>query len=206
VSDTSVADLTFRQLAGDAASLAALLSVDGAVRKGHYRLLSGLHTDRFLAFSAIAAEAAALDQIGSWLRPTIEAWAPDSVVAPTTAGVGLAATLARMLSLPLQLAAADEEGRPTLLAGTPAPLGSRVLLVNDVTTTGTAIHALASLAQRGGGAVAGAAWFASRQIGAEVSAPFPTVHVADLDLPSWAQQGCPLCATGTTPENAQDLN
>ncbi|TFV57746.1 hypothetical protein E4P41_13890 [Geodermatophilus sp. DF01-2] len=206
MSDTSVAELTFCPLAGDAASLARLLSVEGALRQGHFRLLSGRHTDKFLAFSAIAAETAALDQIASWLRPAVEAWAPDSVLAPTTAGVGLAATLARMMSLPLQLAAAGPEGRPSVLVGTPAPLAGRVLLVNDVTTTGTALGALAGLAETSGGVVAGAAWFASRQIGGELSLPFPTAHVADVDLPSWPEQECGLCSTDPAPENARDLN
>jgi orotate phosphoribosyltransferase len=206
VSDTSVAELTFCPLVGDAASLARLFSVEGAVRQGHFRLLSGRHTDKFLAFSAIAAEAGLLDQIASWLLPAVEAWAPESLLAPTTAGVGLAATLARMMSLPLQLAAAGSEGRPSVLVGTPAPLGGRVLLVNDVTTTGTALAALAGLAQISGGVVAGAAWFASRQIGGELSVPFPTAHVADVDLPSWQEEACRLCGTGIPAENARDLN
>lgn len=206
MSDTSVAELTFCPLAGDAASIARLLSVEGAVRQGHFRLLSGRHTDKFLAFSAIAAQTAALDQIASWLRPAVEAWAPDSLLAPTTAGVGLAATLARMMSLPLQLAAAGAKGRPSVLVGTPAPLGARVLLVNDVTTTGTALDALAGLAQTSGGVVAGAAWFASRQISGDLSVPYPTAHVADVDLPSWPNQGCRLCTRNPAFENARDLN
>lgn len=92
------------------------------------------------------------------------------------------------------------------LVGTPAPLGARVLLVNDVTTTGTAIHALARMAREAGGAVAGAAWFASRHLESEPSLPYPTVHVADVDLPSWPPQNCQLCAAGDYPEKAQDLN
>jgi hypothetical protein len=60
----------------------------GAAR-GHFALLSGLHTDRFLAFSRIADDPAALQTIAGWLAPSIALLLPDALVAPSTAGVGL---------------------------------------------------------------------------------------------------------------------
>lgn len=199
--------LTFRQHAGDPTALSQLLATEGAVRAGHFRLLSDQHTDCFIAFSAIAADPAALDLIASWLGPTVDAWVPDAVLAPSTAGVGLAATLARRLSAPLHLAASGPDGRPGCVVGTQITPGARVLLVNDVTTTGTSLAALARIVSSHSAVVAGAAWFVSRSMDAGSTLAFPSARIADLDLPAWSADTCRLCPVEQTgPEDAIDLN
>jgi len=198
--------IEFTPLLGDPAQVAKLLSTDGALRDGHFRLLSGLHTDVFLAFSAIAADTANLDAISSWLGPTVDAWAPDAVLAPSTAGVGLAATLARRISAPLHLATVGPDGRPSDLLGSAPPSSARVLVVNDVSTTGAAIGALAGIARSHGADVVGAAWFASRG-DAFVDLGLRTAHVVDVNLEAFAGDDCPQCASGVyAMEEAVDLN
>lgn len=199
-------EIEFSPLLGDPAQVAKLLSTDGALRDGHFRLLSGLHTDVFLAFSTIAADPANLDAISSWVGPTVDAWAPDAVLAPSTAGVGLASTLARRISAPLHLAAVGPDGRPSDLLGSVLPPSARVLVVNDVTTTGTGIAALADIARSHGADVVGAAWFASRGRAAD-DVGFPTAHVVDVKLGAFSEGDCPHCAAGLfTMEDAVDLN
>lgn len=191
---------------GDPAQVLGLLSSDGALRDGHFRLLSGLHTDMFLAFSAIAADPANLDTISSWLGPTVDAWVPDAVLSPSTAGVGLAATLARRISAPLHLAAVDAAGRPSALLGSSLPASARVLIVNDVTTTGTGIRALAGIARSYGADVVGAAWFASRSC-TDDDLGFPTAHVVDVNLKAFTKNDCSRCNAGIHQmEDAVDLN
>lgn len=203
----TMTDIALRPHLGDPGLLSALLSADGVVRTGHFRLLSGQHTDRFLAFSEIASESQQLDLIASWLGPTVDAWAPNVVLAPSTAGVGLAATLARRLSAPLHLASAGPDGRPETVIGVGLPPGGRVLLVNDVTTTGTALNVLADLARRANCQVVGGAWFVSRAATAVRDAlTYPTVCVGDLDLPSWPAAECALCGKDLVIEDARDLN
>lgn len=200
-------DPTFCQHAGDPAVLGGLLGGDGVIRTGHFRLLSGLHTAHFLAFSEIAQEPTNLDLIASWIGPTIESWRPTAVLSPSTAGVGLAATLARRLSAPLHLASTGDDGRPSFVVGDDLSPDGRVLLVNDVTTTGTALRALAALAEQSGARVAGAAWFMSRgPARADLSLGFPSVCVGDVDLPSWAAEVCELCVNDVPSEDARDLN
>lgn len=199
-------EIEFRPLLGDPAQVLRLLSADGALRDGHFRLLSGLHTDVFLAFSAIAADPVNLDAISSWLGPTVDAWVPDAVLAPSTAGVGLAATLARRISAPLHLATVGRDGRPSDLLGPALPSSARVLVVNDVSTTGTGIGALADIARSHGAGVVGAAWFASRGMAAD-DLGFPTAHVVDVNLEAFSAGDCPHCAAGAnTMEDAVDLN
>lgn len=201
-------EIEFLPRLGDPAQLLRLLSAEGALRDGHFRLLSGQHTNTFLAFSALAADPANLDEINSWLGPTVDAWVPDAVLAPSTAGVGLAATLARRISAPLHLATVGADGRPEDVLGSVLPAAARVLAVNDVSTTGTAIDALARIARSHGAHVVGAVWFASRGLAnVDDDLGFPTAHVVDVNLEALPQGDCPQCAAGLdTAEDALDLN
>src|SRR6266540_2918249 len=80
---------------GDPRMLAEMIVDDGAVVEGHVELLGGAHSDRFIRFSRIANEQEHLGAVAEWLLPTVAAWSPTAVVAPATAGVALATTLAR---------------------------------------------------------------------------------------------------------------
>ena len=191
---------------GDPRVVIDMLSRNGALLDGHFELLGGQHSNHFLKFSRIASDTRDLDAIGDWLTPTVAAWRPDAVLAPSTAGVALAWTLARNLGVPLQLSSVDENGRPSELLDA-STAGKSLLLVNDVVTTGTGMAALAACAAGAGATVAGAAWFASRaevDVAALIAAP--AVCIAQLDLCNWLQQECPLCRDGEPVEPAQDLN
>ncbi|NNM47034.1 phosphoribosyltransferase family protein [Knoellia koreensis] len=203
----AAAVVSFRQYAGDPTTFAGMLTQPSVLREGHFQLLSGVHTDTFLAFSGIAHDVHQLDTVAAWLQPTVEAWTPTVVLSPSTAGVALAAELARNLSIPLCMALQDDSGRPVGLVGKSFAADDRVLLVNDVTTTGRSIEALASLSRATPASIAGAAWFVSRDPNALKAATYPTVRVADIDLPSWSQKDCRACLAGQgTAERAIDLN
>jgi orotate phosphoribosyltransferase len=135
---------------GDPSLVRDLLGSPGVFEHGHYELLSGLHTDTFIRFSALARDAEALRTIGDWLTPSLKPWNADALVAPSTAGVALAWTLARRLAVPLHLATPGEDGRAIEIPATDALVGQRILLVNDVVTTGTGMGALARLVEDAG--------------------------------------------------------
>jgi orotate phosphoribosyltransferase len=192
---------------GDPVAVAELLGLPGVVLSGHFKLLSGLHADRFIAFSRIADEPGALGLVAGWLSPSLATLAPTGVIAPSTAGVGLGWALARRLGVAMQLASLDEHGRPDGIIGGPDMCGERLVLVNDVVTTGTGLAALATTVRGAGGEVAAAAWFASRRpvdVGAAVGAP--VVSIADVDMPCCTATECPACAAGEPVTPALDLN
>ena len=184
-----------------------MLARPGVLLEGHFRLLSGLHSDRFLAFSGIAAEAANTKLLATWLAPAIEPRRPDIVLAPSTAGVALAAALARRLGTSLALASLGGDGRPDALIAAADVEGRSVLLVNDVVTTGEGLERLAGLVRRHGGEVSGAAWFLSRSavdVSARIEAP--TESVGDIELSAWESHSCPLCEGGVALQDGVDLN
>ena len=193
---------------GDPRLLAEMIVQDDVVSEGHFELLGGAHSDRFIRFSRIATEADHLELVTDWLLPTVAAWLPTAVVAPSTAGVALATTLARRLGLQLFLATIGEDGRAIGIhdAGT-ALEGARVLLVNDVATTGQGIAALAKAAGVSGAAVAGACWFVTRapiDVANMINAP--VAALADVDLASWPAGACPLCQRHEALTHAFEVN
>jgi orotate phosphoribosyltransferase len=204
---TSTHPLSAHVHLGDPRMVSELLATPGALLDGHFGLLSGQHSDRFVAFSRIAADVAALDVLAAWLLPTVAAGAPDVVIAPRTAGVALGWTLARRLSAPLHLASVDDQGRPDGLLGSPDLRGARVLVVNDVVTTGDGLRALARLVDSAGASAVGAAWFLSRsEIAISADLGVPTAHVVTAELPSWPCEECSLCRENVHLVPGLDLN
>ena len=192
---------------GDPSAIADLLALDGALLDGHFALLSGLHSDRFVAFSRIARQDGALDLVTGWLQPSLAATAPTAVFAPSTAGVGLGWTLARKLGVPLHLAGLDDHGRASSVIGEPDIAGGRLLLVNDVVTTGQGLQALAATVRARAAEVAGAAWFATRaDIDVASLLDAPGFAVCDLALPVCRPVDCAHCASDEPLRQALDLN
>jgi orotate phosphoribosyltransferase len=204
-SDTEV--LTIRGRLGDPRLTADMITETHAIEHGHFELLGAAHSDAFLRFSRIAERSQALEQTAAWLLPTVAAWLPEVVVAPSTAGVGLGWTLATRLGLPLSLAVVGADGRASSLHADDSVLGKRALLVNDVVTTGAGMTALASTVRAASGEVAGAAWFLTRtNLDAEASLGVPCAYVADLPLPQWAATACPLCDAALPLTRAIEIN
>lgn len=192
---------------GDPALLEDMVARPGVLQTGHFRLLSGLHADRFLAFSHLASDPDALDLVADWLTPTVAAWSADIVMAPSTAGVALASTLSRRLGAQLLLASLDETGRAASVLGGADLEGMRVVLVNDVVTTGQGFEALAAVVRANAGEVVGATWFLSRSdadVGTMLDAP--TASLGGLPLPAWSAEDCLACAASKPLQDALDLN
>jgi orotate phosphoribosyltransferase len=193
---------------GDPGALEEMLAIPGALMTGHFQLLSGAHTDRFLAFSRIVAEPTALNLLADYLLPSVAAQAPTVIVAPSTAGVGLGWALAQRLGLALHLAAVDDSGRADSLLGGVDLASQRALLVNDVVTTGHGFEALADVAAKAGASVVGACWFLTRSRDADVESLIaaPTFPVLTMLLESWLAEDCELCRSAQQIQPALDLN
>jgi orotate phosphoribosyltransferase len=204
---SSTADLTFHPLLGDPRELADVLGRPGVLRTGHFRLLSGLHTEHFLAFSAIAQDPEAVRAIAANLAVVCSPWDPSVALAPSTAGVALGGELARLLGIGLQLAALDANGRASGVLGDTDLSGSRVLLVNDVITTGDGLVALRDVVTSAGGATIGAACFGIRsRIDITGRLGIPVAVSVGLNLPVTSADECSMCHNGVDFEDALDIN
>jgi orotate phosphoribosyltransferase len=182
----------------------------GALREGHFRLKSGRHSDRYLEkfqvlqFPEITSELCLM--LASFGRDADGRPAVDVVAGPTTGGVILAFETARQLAVRSLFAEevrdADGSHREFRRGFTIDP-GERVLLVDDILTTGGSLAAMLPAVERFGAEVVRAVVLVDRSGGQEtVRSPgsgreYPLEALWRLELPTWeAGAGCPACVAG----------
>ncbi|MBO2010006.1 orotate phosphoribosyltransferase [Hymenobacter negativus] len=181
----------------DAATLEHLLRQEEALLSGHFRLSSGLHSDtyvqcaRFLRRPDLAAPAAAA------LAVQIEAAGlkPDVVVGPAMGGVVIGYELARQLRVPGIFTERDADGQMTLRRGFTIEPGEKVIIAEDVVTTGKSTLEVAKVLRAMGAEVLAVASLIDRT-GGKGGLDFPHFALLPVVAATFAPESCPLCAAG----------
>ncbi len=189
----------------------ALFRTSGALTDGHFQLKSGRHGDRYLEkFQVLQHPAATSELCSLWLasygpRP---ADAIDLVAGPTTGGVILAFETARQAGtrgiFAEEVNAADGSTRREFRRGFTIEPGSRVLLVDDILTTGGSLLAMIPAVEAAGGEIIACHVLVDRSGGlAALTSPrtgrsYPLRALWALDLPTYeaGPATCPMCTTG----------
>jgi orotate phosphoribosyltransferase len=168
----------------------------GALRDGHFVLASGRHSPTYLEKFQVLQHPADTERlcgaIASWARSRDVA----TVAGPTTGGIILAHEVARQLGLRAIYAERREAGAGReLRRGFSLARGERVLVVDDIMTTGGAIEETIDAVRAAGGSVAAAAVLVDRS-GGSARPGVPLLALWRLDIPTYAPAECPLCAKG----------
>lgn len=119
--------------------LVRLLEDRGAILRGHFILTSGRHSDTYVEKFRILEQPAILSQVCSRIAEHFEPRRIDLVVGPTTGGIIIAFEVARQLGVEA-IYVESESGVRTLRRGALVPKSARVLVVDDVLTTGRSIR------------------------------------------------------------------
>ena len=188
---------TSKVAAFDAATLEHLLRKEDALLSGHFRLSSGLHSDtyvqcaRFLRRPDLAAPAAAA------LAVQIEAAGlkPDVVVGPAMGGVVIGYELARQMRVPGIFTERDADGQMTLRRGFTIEPGEKVIIAEDVVTTGKSTLEVAKVLRAMGAEVLAVASLIDRT-GGKGGLDFPHFALLPVVAATFAPENCPLCAAG----------
>lgn len=168
----------------------------GALKDGHFLLSSGRHSDRYIEKFDLLRQPRAAEAACRVIAERFAGAGIDVVVGPTTGGILLAFEVARQLGTTAAYAERDEGTKTRVFrrGQTFAP-GARVLLVDDILTTGGAVReTLAALAEQPV-TVVGIAVLVDRSGGA-VAFEAPLFALATIDVATWAPAECPLCAAG----------
>jgi orotate phosphoribosyltransferase len=172
----------------------ALLEQTGALLSGHFRLSSGLHSGNYVQCALLLEHPRDAKAIGEALADKIRALNPAKIVAPALGGVIIGYTVAEALGVPMVFTE-RKEGQMTLRRGFRLEEGERVVIVEDVVTTGKSTRETADVIAQHGGAVAGFASILNRSGKAN---PFdlPYEFLLALDFETYDESACPACAEG----------
>ena len=174
------------------ADVRALLEETGALLTGHFRLSSGLHSPNYVQCARLLEHPRHARQIGEDLAAKIEG--ARKIVAPALGGVIIGYTVADALGLPFVFTE-RKDGAMTLRRGFRIDAGEPVVIVEDVVTTGKSTRETADVIAQHGGRVIGFASILNRSgKGNPFDAPYASLLALDLD--TFDESACPLCAKG----------
>jgi orotate phosphoribosyltransferase len=183
------------------ASIEELFDAAGGLLTGHFLLKSGRHSDRYLEKFSVLQYPSVAVEIGRRLADALAAHDPTLVVGPTTGGVLLAFETARQLEARLGrtvrgvFAEPAERGVRALRRGWPVAADERVVLVDDILTTGASLAETARAVRAAGAEPLAAAVIVDRSTG-PVELGFPITSLGRIEISSWDGAACPLCASG----------
>jgi orotate phosphoribosyltransferase len=171
----------------------------GALKEGHFLLSSGRHADRYFEKFDLLRHPRATEEVCHGFRDQFAGAGIDVVVGPTTGGILLAFEVARQLGTEAAYAERPSDGAAgrEFRRGTEFKDGQRVLVVDDILTTGGSLRdTLAALATEPVEVVAVAVLVDRSGGRVSFGENIPLFALATLDVASWDASECPLCGQG----------
>jgi orotate phosphoribosyltransferase len=172
-----------------------LLREAGAILEGHFQLSSGRHSglyvEKFRLLEHPVQTEALCKMIAGWARPL----EPQVCAGPTTGGIILSYETARQLGLRSIIAEKAETGGRAFGRGFTIGAGERVLVIDDVLTTGGSVREVLDAVRDTGGTPVGVGVIIDRS-GGKVDFGLPLFACLRLDLPTYEPRACPLCDQG----------
>ena len=172
----------------------ALFRRCGALLDGHFRLTSGLHSPSYLQCALVLQHPAHAEAFGRALADRVRAAQPTVVLSPALGGIVIGHEVGRALGV-RAVFAERQDGALMLRRGFSLETTDRVLVVEDVVTTGGSTRETMQVARAAGADVVGAAAIIDRSGRAGVlDVPFHAL--AAIDVPTFEPDRCPLCSSG----------
>jgi orotate phosphoribosyltransferase len=167
----------------------------GALLEGHFVLTSGLHSTQYLQCALVLQHPSEAEAFGRAIAGHFRDTGVETVVAPAIGGIIIGWEVARALGVRSVWTERDAEGRMTLRRGFTVRPGERVLVVEDVITTGGSTRETCDALRAAGALVVGAASIIDRS-GGRADVGVPRVALATLEVPAVSPADCTLCAEG----------
>jgi orotate phosphoribosyltransferase len=179
------------------ASVESLFADAGALLDGHFLLKSGRHAGRYLEKFLVLQHPRYGVELCRRFAELLTPYQPTLVVGPTTGGVLLSFETARQLGGSVRAAFAEpaESGGRTLRRGWAVAADERVVVVDDILTTGASLVETVEAMRAVGVEPVAAAVMVDRSV-EPVELGFPLLALGRIEIPSWDAADCPLCADG----------
>ena len=193
------------------ADVESILSECGAMLSGHFLLSSGKHSSRYFQCARLLQHpdkaALVIGDLVTKIQAEIAAGnlEADSVIGPAMGGIVVAYELGRQLKKPAFFTERNDDGIMTLRRGFEIKDGEKIIIAEDVVTTGKSTLETAERIQEMGGVIVASICIVDRRPAPEKgipnTSPFPWPLFAALRQPAelWNANECPLCKEGKLP-------
>lgn len=182
----------------DATEVRRLLEETQALLTGHFLLSSGKHSDKYFQCARVLASPARASLLGAGIGSRWSEQLVDAVVGPAIGGIVIAHEVARYLGTPSYFTERDA-GKMALRRGFSIEAGAKVVVVEDVVTTGGSALEVVELMKSMGVEVVGVSSIVWRSPDPHASPPFgaiPFRPLLTLPTEAWDVADCPQCKQG----------
>ena len=166
----------------------------GGLLEGHFRLTSGLHSAGYLQSALVLQHPREAEACGTALADKLRGLGAQVVLSPALGGIVIGQEVGRALGVRAMFAE-RLDGRLALRRGFVLESGEKVLVVEDVVTTGGSTRETIDVARQAGAVVVGAAAIIDRS-GGQQQLDVPFHSLAAVSLPTYEPESCPLCLAG----------
>jgi orotate phosphoribosyltransferase len=172
-----------------------LLESVGAIRQGHFELSSGRHSNTYIQCALVLAHPQHAEQLGRELAALFRDHAVECVVSPALGGVIIGHEVARALGVRALFVERDRSGQMSLRRGFELKPSERVLVIEDVWTTGGSTRETIGVIEQEGGLAVAAGAIIDRS-GGRLEWNVAARALLEMDVPSYEPDECPLCRCG----------
>ena len=166
----------------------------GALLEGHFRLSSGLHSPGYLQCALVLQHPREAEALGAALGDIARPLGAQTVLSPAMGGIVIGQEVGRALGV-RAIFAERQDGALTLRRGFALEPGEKVIVVEDVVTTGGSTRETMDVARAAGAIVVGACAIVDRSGGRQgLDVPFRAL--LPMDVKTYQPEECPLCKQG----------
>ena len=174
-----------------------IFTSSGALLRGHFIFTSGRHGDTYMQCAQVLKHPEYTERLAKHLALHFKNDAIDVVIGPAMGGIVVAYEVARQLGA-IALFTERENEKMALRRSFSITPGQRVLVVEDVTTTGGSVREVIEVVRAHQGCVAGVGVLVDRSNGA-IDFGVKQTAVLSMEILSWEADACPLCRQGKLP-------
>jgi orotate phosphoribosyltransferase len=176
-----------------------LFEQTGAYLQGHFRLSSGLHSSGYLQSALVLQYPKHAELLGRKLADALSGWTEkepiSSVISPALGGLIIGHEVARALGVRFLFTERDADRKMSLRRGFTIGPGEKVIVIEDVITTGGSTREVIDVVRVLGGIAVAAGSIIDRSGGA-ADLGIPRAALETLSVPVWEREKCPLCLKG----------
>jgi orotate phosphoribosyltransferase len=174
-----------------------LLEDVGAVRTGHFELSSGRHSGTYIQCALVLQYPQHAERLGRDLAAKFKDLSIECVVSPALGGLIIGHEVARGLGVRALFVERDRSGQMALRRGFEIKPGERVLVIEDVWTTGGSTRETIGVVGQEQGLTVAAGAIIDRSAG-KLDLNVPTRALLELEVASYEPDDCPLCRAGSS--------